>query len=208
MGKFGREENLGLTEVHKYKTQIKRKGNVISAEISKCLSLRVQLSCEGQQPCCREHRACQEVLLLHMQGVSQPPGCSLSGEEDRWMCSREGKGERSCLSASDLKEQVPFVDHAVQLGAFSWHWPAGSAFGELLVKCGRDARKEAGAELDNSPWSPRAETIGPKSPLPFEKGQDGRNLECFCVQLWLFFLLSGLSVCYPLPAPESVIKTN
>lgn len=59
--------------------------------------------------------------------VAAYPGCFpiswlLSpGEEDTWMCSREGKGEGNGLSASDLKEQVPFVDHAVQLGAFSWH---------------------------------------------------------------------------------------
>lgn len=46
--------------------------------------------------------------------------------------------------------------------------------------------------------------------IPFEKGKrrDGRNLECFVCNFGFFPFLSGLPVCYPLPAAASLIVTN
>lgn len=138
---------------------------------------------------------CKPTVLL--QGAWSVPGGGVAGYPGcfptSWLLSlriekemdvlQEGKRESNGqLSFWSERARIPFCwSCCTHSRAFSQRWPAWSAFGELLVKWGRGGWKEAGAELGNSPWSHTAETTGPKSPLPFEKAQDGRNWQCFCV---------------------------
>ena len=68
----------------------------------------------------QERGACQEVELL---GVFPPPGCSLSGEKDRWMGSGKEKGGEEwpeqlliCKSQKSFLLVMPYNS-----GAFSQH---------------------------------------------------------------------------------------
>lgn len=60
--------------------------------------------------------------------------------------------------------------------------PGTDLLGMPLVSCLLNVGEMLGRKQEQN-WTTLlgAETLGPKSPLPFEKGQDGRNLECFCV---------------------------
>lgn len=93
-------------------------------------------------------------------------------------------------------------------GAFPWHWPACSALGwaacEMWKRCLEGSRSRTGKlPLESQSWDYWAR-------IPFEKGKrrDGRNLGCFVCNSGFFPLLSGLSVCYSLPAAASLITTK
>lgn len=76
-------------EVNKHKAQIKRKGNVISGDISKFLVLRAQLSGAGQWSHCSSYcGACQEVPDAAEPGCSPHPDCCISEGKDRYTPKR------------------------------------------------------------------------------------------------------------------------
>lgn len=90
--------------------------------------------------------------------------------------------------------------------------PGIDLLGLPLVSCLLNVGEMLGRKQEQS-WTtplgvPELRLLGQNPLSPLKRVRMGETWNAFVCNYGFFFLLSGLSVCYPLPAPESVIKTN